>query len=82
MPEAARLERRRSVISRPAVVTVEYTDLESKRNTITASGLLSRAIQHEIDHLNGVLLVDRMSHVQKISLAGKLRRLKKSTRSA
>jgi peptide deformylase len=69
-------------ITRPSEVTVAYTDLESSRNTITASGLLSRAIQHEMDHLNGVLLVDRMSHVQKISLSGKLRRLKKATQSA
>lgn len=68
-------------VTRSSQVTVEYTDLENKRKTTTASGLLSRAIQHEMDHLNGVLLVDHMSHVQKISLAGKLRRLKKSTQS-
>lgn len=69
-------------VTRPAEVTLAYTDLEDNRKTITAMGLLSRAIQHEMDHLNGILLVDRMSHVQKISLSGKLRRLKKSTESA
>jgi peptide deformylase len=41
-------------------------------------GLLARAVQHELDHLNGVLLVDRMSPVQKAAIAGKLKRLRRS----
>jgi peptide deformylase len=40
-----------------------------------ASGLLARALQHEVDHLNGVLFIDRMSSATKASLAGKLKRL-------
>ena len=46
-----------------------------------ATGLLARAVQHEIDHLNGVLLVDRMSPVQKVAVAGKLKRLRKQAAS-
>jgi len=37
--------------------------------------LLARAIQHEVDHLNGILLVDKMSPMQKLSVSGQLRRL-------
>jgi len=64
-------------IKRAAEVTASYTDLDNRTQTVCASGLLARAIQHEIDHLNGVLLVDRMSVVQRAALAGKLKRLKK-----
>jgi len=64
-------------IKRAERVSVRYTDLESRDVTAEATGLLARAIQHEMDHLNGVLLVDRMSPVQKVALAGKLKRLKR-----
>ncbi len=67
-------------ITRADKVTVAYTDLDGVRRTLTARGLLSRAIQHETDHLNGVLLVDRMSAMQKMSVAGQLRRLQKAAR--
>ncbi len=62
-------------ITRPRQVTVSYLDLEGQAQTITAHGLLARAILHETDHLNGVLLVDRMSTLQRMSVAGKLKRL-------
>lgn len=63
-------------------VDAEYTDLEGHVKQIHARGLLARAIQHELDHLNGVLLVDRMSHVKKVALGGKLKRLVKETKKA
>lgn len=63
-------------------VDAEYTDLEGQVRQIRAKGLLARAIQHELDHLNGVLLVDHMSHVKKIALSGKLKRLVKETKLA
>lgn len=56
---------------------VDYMDIEGKDATVEATGLLSRALQHEIDHLHGVLLVDKMTPVQKVAHAGKLKRLKK-----
>jgi peptide deformylase len=62
-------------ITRANKVTVTYTDLEGMRHTHTVCGLLARAVQHEIDHLNGVLLVDKMSAIQKLSVAGQLKRL-------
>jgi peptide deformylase len=67
-------------IKRAAEVEVVFTDLTNSRRRVVASGLVSRAIQHEVDHLEGVLLVDRMSVVQKVAAAGKLKRLKKESR--
>lgn len=63
-------------VTRANQIIATYTDLEGTRQTITAQGLLARAIQHECDHLNGVLLVDRMSTMQRMSVAGQLRRLR------
>jgi peptide deformylase len=64
-------------IRRPYRVTCSYLDMDGSPRTVTASGLVARAIQHEVDHLNAVLLVDRMSPVQKLAMAGRLKRLKK-----
>jgi peptide deformylase len=61
-------------------ITAEYTDTAGKRQTVKAKGLLSRAIQHELDHLNGILLVDHMTSVQKVANAGKLKRLKRAAK--
>lgn len=66
-------------VKRAAEVTAVFTNLEGKEETVTAAGLFARAIQHELDHLNGVLLVDRMSPVQKVANAGRLKRLKKES---
>lgn len=63
-------------ITRSNRVTVRYLGLDGKDHTITASGLLARALQHETDHLDGVLLVDKMSSLQKLSVAGQLKRLR------
>ncbi|RKX47636.1 MAG: peptide deformylase [Verrucomicrobia bacterium] len=60
----------------------EYTDCAGDRQTGHGKGLLARAIQHELDHLDGILLVDRMSHVKKVALSGKLKRLAKQTKLA
>lgn len=63
-------------------VDAEYMDLEGHIRKIHAKGLLARAIQHELDHLDGILLVDRMSHVKKVAIGGKLKRLVKETKLA
>ncbi len=62
-------------VTRAMEVTASYNDLDGAAQTVTARGLLARAIQHEMDHLNGVLLVDRMSPLQRLSMAGQLKRL-------
>ena len=63
-------------------IDAEYMDLEGHIQKIPAKGLLARAIQHELDHLDGILLVDRMSHVKKVAIGGRLKRLVKETKRA
>lgn len=51
---------RRGEVLRPANVTVEYTDINGNLQTMDTEGLLARCVCHEIDHLDGVLYIDRM----------------------
>jgi peptide deformylase len=62
-------------IPRAAKISVKARDLDGKSIEFEAAGLLARAVQHEADHLNGILFIDRMSSALKSSLAGKLKRL-------
>lgn len=48
-------------VPRPSKVTVRYIDTEGRRQSLQASGFLARVLCHEIDHVNGVLFVDRMA---------------------
>lgn len=52
-------------VARPERVTVQAQDIEGKVFTVKAEGLLARALQHEYDHLNGVLFLDRLSDEEK-----------------
>jgi peptide deformylase len=61
-------------VSRPAAVRVRYMDVDGKRHEVEAEGLLSACLQHEIDHLDGVLFVDHLSALKRNIL---LRRLAK-----
>ncbi len=47
-------------VRRSLRVQMDYLDLEGKKMSLAAGGLLARAIQHEVDHLQGVLFIDRM----------------------
>ena len=62
-------------IPRALKVKVQAQDLNGNRVEFEAAGLLGRAVQHETDHLNGILFIDRMSSAAKAALAGKLKRL-------
>ncbi len=53
------------VVERPETVTVEGLDPDGNPFSMQMSGLLSRAIQHEIDHLDGVLFIDRLSPLKR-----------------
>jgi len=66
-------------IERAGWARVEAQTLAGERVEIEATGLLARALQHEIDHLNGILFIDRMSSAAKASLSSKLKRLQKET---
>jgi len=48
-------------VERPAQVKVRYTDLQGKQHEVDANGLLATCLQHEIDHLDGVLFIDRLT---------------------
>ncbi len=65
-------------ITRAAQVTCQYVDVDNRPQIITARGFLARAIQHEIDHLNGILYIDHMSAVERLSFAPKLKKLAKA----
>jgi peptide deformylase len=56
--------------------------LDGRQIEFEATGLLARALQHETDHLNGILFIDRMKSVTKTALSGKLKRLQRETKSA
>ena len=67
-------------IERAKSVIVRAQTLEGGRIEIQAGGFLARAIQHEGDHLNGILFIDRMNSAAKAALASRLKRLQKETR--
>ena len=64
-------------IRRAISVTVRAQTLE-----IEASGLLARVLQHEVDHLNGVLFIDRMSAATKVALRSRLKRMQRESAAA
>jgi peptide deformylase len=68
-------------IVRAKSITVRAQNLDGEPIEIETTGFLARAVQHEVDHLNGILFIDRMSTAAKISLSSKLKRLQKETRS-
>lgn len=66
-------------VMRAFSVTARAKTLEEEEIAIEASGLLARALQHEVDHLNGILFVDRISSAAKASLASRLKRMQKES---
>ena len=66
-------------VERPAVITVRHLDRDGKERLTEAGGLLATCLQHEIDHLNGVLFIDHISKlkremvIRKFTKAAKLR---------
>jgi len=52
-------------VERPAQVKVRYTDLDGNERDVEANGLLATCLQHEIDHLNGVLFIDHLSKLKR-----------------
>jgi peptide deformylase len=64
-------------IWRACSVVLRAQTLEGETVEIEAGGLLARALQHEVDHLNGVLFIDRMSAATKVALRSRLKRMQK-----
>lgn len=66
----------RGNISRPHGIHVQFLDEQGRQVDLDVVGFTARVIQHEVDHLNGVLFIDRMSAAKRLMLKGKLARLK------
>ncbi len=64
-------------VERANVVTVRYLDLDSEIRTLEAEGMLATCIQHEIDHLDGILFVDHISGLRRNIILRKLAKLKR-----
>jgi len=65
-------------INRHNTITVEYEDVTGETESETISGLLSCCIQHEIDHLNGILMINRLTEYHKSKAMKQLHKFKKS----
>ena len=64
-------------IERPATCHLDYVDYNGKKKAFKAEGLLATCIQHEVDHLNGVLFIDYLSKLKKDMIIKKLIKQKK-----
>ena len=68
-------------VARPEVIIVRYQDIEGNSHTLQCDGLLGRCIQHEVDHLNGILFIDRMEKEIYAEIKQEVQALKKRTQS-
>lgn len=66
----------RASVKRPLDVTVTFQTPTGEEMTIHADGLLARALQHEVDHLHGILFLDRLSPVTKVQVMNRMKRLR------
>ena len=64
-------------IERPAECTIKYIDYNGKKKDLKSDGLLATCIQHEVDHLNGILFIDYLSKLKKDMIIKKLVKQKK-----
>ena len=66
-------------VDRPATCEVEYLDYNGEKKILKAHGLLATCIQHEMDHLEGILFIDYLSKLKKSMIIKKLSKQKKSS---
>jgi len=66
-------------ILRSSAIVARAETLEGESIEIEATGLLARALQHEVDHLNGILFIDRMSAATKVALRSRLKKMQRET---
>ena len=64
-------------VVRPKFIQVKYTDVNMKEISLETDEILSRIIQHEVDHLNGILFIDRLSILKKTLAKSKLKRIQR-----
>jgi peptide deformylase len=68
------------MIERPTKITIKSVNLDGKEYYFDAQGLVARVILHEIDHLDGVLFIDKLSSAQRNLIKSKLKRIKDGER--
>lgn len=68
-------------VERPARISVKALDLDGKEKIVEADGILATCLQHEIDHLNGVLFIDHLSKLKRDMVIRKFRKLAKERKS-
>ena len=66
-------------VDRPSTCEVEYLDYNGEKKILKATGLLATCIQHEMDHLEGILFIDHLSKLKKSMIIKKLSKQKKSS---
>jgi len=66
-------------VSRAEQVQAEALDRQGKKYQLTATGLLSICIQHELDHLEGIMFVDHLSMIKRVRIKKKMEKLRKKT---
>ena len=69
-------------VERPARIRCEYLDRDGKKQLLEADGMLATCLQHEMDHLNGVLFIDHLSRLKRGMAIKKLTKLKKLSEPA
>jgi len=69
-------------VERPARIRAEYLDLDGKKVELEADGMLATCLQHEMDHLNGVLFIDHLSRLKRSMVIKKLTKAKKLKETA
>jgi peptide deformylase len=69
-------------VERPAQVKLRYMDLDGKAQELAADGLLATCVQHEIDHLDGVLFIDHLSRLKRERVTKKFAKAAKRERAA
>lgn len=69
-------------VARPDEISVRYQDEHGTPHLLRCNGLFARCIQHEVDHLNGVLFIDRMDEATRARLEPELKELRRATRAS
>jgi peptide deformylase len=67
-------------VTRPSTVTMRAVDIEGNEVELKATGLLARCWQHEIDHLDGVLIIDKMSQMSRLKNRARIKAMEKAAK--
>lgn len=71
----------KAMVSRPRSITVHYLNYQGEEQVMECSGLLATCIQHEMDHLNGVVFIDHVSKMKRDMILRKVKKIKKKQSS-